>query len=394
MKYKGCISHAKAQRRKGARRSFCVDVNKVMIEQVANAFERKDYSTAAKLLKQLLKESPENPWVKFYVGRLHEVSSKRQDAEKIYRQLLRSTTNTKILTQARQGLQRLQEIEQEERQRAIAQAKSEPNDTELGVLVLEPLSNELKTQAAPKFAQIMQIDAYTARLMLPSRGWKLYRTGQVGELKFYGTQLQKAGIPCFWATLAAIEQIQVFQVQHFAKSAANTTIVCRNQTNQLGSLTFNWSEVKARVVGLLPIFEQVVDVDVRRKLERKTQTQDYAQFCDLHLPGRGCILRLYDNGYEFQQGIEITSQASQNTIRINWNSLLAWVEQQLPQVKVWSDFKPFAETLLDQTEMLGNIQSHIHLFRREKTNWDPAFHLYSGLVFLNGEIETRGARGE
>ncbi|NEU78676.1 tetratricopeptide repeat protein [Nostoc sp. UIC 10630] len=353
-----------------------------MIEQVAIAFDHKDYQTAAKLLKQLLIESPDNPWVQFYLGRLHEVSGKHQDADKIYRQLLQDTTNTKIVSLARQGLQRLQEIEIEQRQRAISQAKSEPNNTELGVLVLEPLSNEMKTDASRKFAQIMQLDPYTARLLMPSRGWRLYRTGQVGELKFYGKQLQQAGIPCFWASLAQIQQIQVYQVKHFQESTPQATVVCCNDTNQLGSLTFDWSEVTARVVGLLPIFEQVVDVDARRKLEWKTQTQDYAQFCDLHLPGRRCILRFYDNGYEFQQGLKIIPQASQNTIRINWNSLSSWIDQQLPQVKIWSDFTSFADTTLDQTEMLGHIKSHIHLFRREQTNWDSAFHLYSGLVFL------------
>ncbi|MBD2510896.1 tetratricopeptide repeat protein [Nostoc muscorum FACHB-395] len=353
-----------------------------MIEQVAIAFDHKDYQTAAKLLKQLLIESPDNPWVQFYLGRLHEVSGKHQDAEKVYRQLLQDTTNTKIVSLARQGLQRLQEIEIEQRQRAISQAKSEPNNTELGVLVLEPLSNEMKTDASRKFAQIMQLDPYTARLLMPSRGWRLYRTGQVGELKFYGKQLQQAGIPCFWASLAQIQQIQVYQVKHFQESTPQATVVCCNDTNQLGSLTFDWSEVTARVVGLLPIFEQVVDVNARRKLEWKTQTQDYAQFCDLHLPGRRCILRFYDNGYEFQQGLKIIPQASQNTIRINWNSLSSWIDQQLPQVKIWSDFTSFADTTLDQTEMLGHIKSHIHLFRREQTNWDSAFHLYSGLVFL------------
>ncbi|MCG6135495.1 MAG: tetratricopeptide repeat protein [Nostoc sp. LLA-1] len=353
-----------------------------MIEQVASAFERQDYHTAAKLLQQLLKESPENPWVQFYLGRLHEVTQKHQNAEKIYRQLLRNTTNTKIVTQARQGLQRLQELAQEERQRAIAKATAQPSNSELGLLVLEPLTNELKTIAAPKFAQIMQLDPYTARLVLPSRGWRGYRTGQVGELEFYGTQLQQAGIPCFWTTIAAIQKIQVFQVKYFSESDTEATVVCSNQENQLGSLSFQWSEVSARVVGLLPIFEEVVDVNARRQLERKTQTQDYAQFCDLHLPERNCIVRLYDHGYEFQQGVEITPQVSQNTIRINWNSLLKWIEQHLSQTKIWSDFTPFAETVLDQTEMLGIIQPHIHLFRREKTNWDPAFHLYSGLIFL------------
>jgi Tetratricopeptide repeat len=353
-----------------------------MIEQVAIAFEHKDYQTAAKLLKQLQKESPENPWVQYYLGRLHEVSQKPQNAEKIYRQLLRDTTNAKVVTLARQGLRRLQEMELEERQRAISQATAQPDSTELGVLVLEPLNNELKTEASRKFAEIMSVDPYTARLLLPSRGWRLYRIAPVGELKFYGKQLQQAGIPCFWATIAQIQQIQVYQVKYFQDSTPLATVVCRNEINQLGSLTFDWSEVTARIVALLPIFEQVIDVDARRKLEWKTQTQDYAQFCDLHLPGRRCILRFDDKGYEFQQGLKIIPQASQNTIRINWNSLSSWIDQQLPQVKIWSDFRSFADTTLDQTEMLGHIKSHIHLFRREQTNWDSAFHLYSGLVFV------------
>ncbi|MBF2009420.1 tol-pal system YbgF family protein [Chlorogloeopsis fritschii PCC 9212] len=353
-----------------------------MIDLVATAFEQKDYRTAAKLLKQLLKESPENPWVQFYVGRLHEVSAKRQEAEKIYRRLLRDTTNAKIVTQARQGLQRLQEVEKEERIRAITKATADADNSELGVLILEPISNELKTEAAQKLAQIMQLDSYSARLVLPSRGWRLYRSGAIGELKFYGEQLKNAGIPCFWAKLADIERIQVFQVNYFEEYTPKVTVVCCNQDNRLGSLCFDWLEVKGRVQGLLPIFEQVVDRDVRGKLERKTQTQDYFQFCDLHIPGRGCILRIYDQGYKFQKGVELAPQNSENTIRMNWNNLLSLMDRQLPQVKVWSDFTTFAETALDQTEVLDNIEPHLHLFRREKTNWDTAFHLYSGLVFL------------
>ncbi|MEA5553688.1 tetratricopeptide repeat protein [Anabaena cylindrica UHCC 0172] len=353
-----------------------------MLEEVTAAFERKDYQTAATLLKPLLKESPENPWVQLYLGRLHEVSGKRQQAEKTYRQLLRLTSHNKILAQARQGLQRLEEIKQEEKQRAISQATAEPTNTEQGILILEPISNELKTIAAPKLAQIMQIDAYTARLILPSRSWRIYRNGKIGEIQFYGTQIQQAGIPCFWLTIPQIQQIQVFQVQYFSELQPKPTVICRNAENQLGSFSFDWSEITDRIVGLLPIFEQVVDVNARRQLERKTQTQDYAQFCDLHLPNRNSILRIYDKGYEFQKGLEITPQANQNTIRINWNSLINWVEHQLPQVKVWSEFKSFGETVLDQSEMLNQIPSHIHLFRREKSNWDSAFHLYSGIVFL------------
>lgn len=365
----------------------------LMIEQVAIAFERKDYPTAAKLLKQLLKESPEDPLVQFYQGRLYEVANKRREAENIYRRLLKSTQNNKIVSLARQGLQRIREVEQEEKQRAIAHATAEPCNTEQGVLILEPFSNELRAIAAAKFAEIMQLDIYNARLVLPSRSWKFYRTGRVGELKFYGTQLQQAGIPCFWTAISAIEQIQVFQVKYFLESQPKVTVICSNHTNQLGSLTFDWSEVSARVMGLLPIFEDVVDVGAWGKLERKTQTQDYIHFYDLHLPGRRCILRLYDQGYEFQQGIKIAATFSQNTIRINWNNLTNWMNSYLADVRVWSDFTHFAESVLEQKEMLRNIHSHIHLYRREKSNWDSAFHLYSGLVFMRlGAGEKEGEK--
>jgi hypothetical protein len=111
-------------------------------------------------------------------------------------------------------------------------------------------------------------------------------------------------------------------------------VVCQNEQGQLGSVTFNWSEVTQRVPGLLPIFEQVVDLDHRGKLKRKTQTQDYAQFCDLHLPQRRCILRLHDQGYEFQRGVKIAPKPGQTTTRINWNSLLSFLDQQLPQARV------------------------------------------------------------
>lgn len=353
-----------------------------MLEEVTAAFERKEYQTAAKLLKPLLKESPDNPWLQFYLAQLQEVSGKQQEAEKIYRQLLKTTVNNKILLQARQGLQRLQTFQQQERQKAITQSTAEPANAEPGILILEPIANQQKTIVAPKLAKIMQVDAYTARLMLPSRSWRVYRTGKIGELQYFGKQLQQAGVSCFWLKISQIQAIQVYQVKHFAKSLQNPNVVCLNSENQLTSVSFDWSEISARVMGLLPIFEQVVDINVRGKLERKIQTQDYAHFCDLHLAARKLILRIYDNGYEFQQGLEIIPQATHNTIRINWNNLIQWLDKKIPQVQVWSEFQPFGETVLDQTELLNQIPSHIQLFRREKTNWDVAFHLYSGIVFL------------
>ena len=368
-----------------------------MIDQVADAFERQDYRTAARLLKQLIKQEPKNPWVQLYVGRLHEATGKLESAETVYRQLLRGTTISKIISQARQGLKRIETREQEQRQKALAEATSDPNSGELGLLVLEPIAAAAKTEAVPKFARIMQIDAYSARLQLPTRGWRLYRTGPVGELNFYVSSLRDLSIPCFCATVADIKKINVFNVHYFdeASQISQGTVVCQNEQGLLGSLTFNWSEITQRVEGLLPLFDEVVDRDARGNLQRKTQTLDYVQFCDLHLPGRNSILRLGDRNYQFQQGITLSSKPLQQpqlrlqapslepgTTRNNWNNLLDFLNQKLPQVPACSDFKTFAETAIDFREMLSHLPSHIDLFRRKETPWDPAFQLYSGLVFL------------
>ena len=386
-----------------------------MIDQVADAFDRKDYRTAAQLLKQLVKQEPQNPLVRLYVGRLHEATGKLEAAETVYRQLLQNTTNPKIMSQARQGLGRLEAMEQERRRQALAQATADPSRSELGVLVLEPISSEVKQAAAQKFARIMQLDPYTARLQLPTRGWRLYRTGPVGELQFYVSSLRQQSIPCFSAALADIQKINVFGINYFSDSVTNSgstkpavatlralgnhasqaTVVCKNTEGQQGSLSFNWSEVTQRVEALLPLFDEVVDRDARHNIQRKTQTMDYVQFCDLHLPQRNSILRLSDRNYQFQQGIALSPKQknsqngrqhepplNQTTTRMNWNNLLDFLNRQLPQIPVWSDFTTFAETAVDYKEMLGHLPSHIDLFRREETPWDPAFQLYSGLVFL------------
>lgn len=365
-----------------------------MIDQVADAFERKDYRTAAGLLKQLVKQEPKNPLVRLYVGRLHEATGKLEAAETVYRQLLQGTTNPKIMSQARQGLGRIEAIEQQRRKQALAQATADPNSAELGILVLEPIQADVKQAAAQKFARIMQLDSYTARLQLPTRGWRLYRTGQIGELQYYVALLRDAEIPCFAVTVAKIQELNVFRLNYFADSSANShtpeaTVVCQNDQGQLGSLTFNWSEVSHRVEGSLPLFDEVVDWDARRNLQRKTQILDYVQCCDLHLPSRNSILRLCDRNYQFQQGMNFSQNPErqqplphQTTTRSNWHNLLSFLKCQLPQTPVWSDFTSFAETALDYKEMLGRLPSHIDLFRREDTLWDPAFQLYSGLVLI------------
>jgi thioredoxin-like negative regulator of GroEL len=157
-----------------------------------------------------VQQEPKNPLVRLYVGRLHEATGKLEAAETVYRQLLQDTTNPKIMAQARQGLGRVEAMEREQRQQALAQATADPRSTELGVLVLEPITAEAKQVAAQKFARIMQLDPYSARLQLPTRGWRLYRTGPVGELQFYVSSLRDADIPCFAASLADIQGTECF----------------------------------------------------------------------------------------------------------------------------------------------------------------------------------------
>jgi tetratricopeptide (TPR) repeat protein len=361
-----------------------------MLDQVAAAFERRDYQTASQLLKELLKESPQNPWVQLYAARLQEVSGKFSAAEEIYRRLLRDTTNPKLATQARQGIERIKQLQKEQRQQAIAQASADPSNNEPGFLVLESVTGDARNTAIQSLAQVMKLDVYTARLLLPSRGWRLYRSGITGELQVYGQELRKAGVPVFWASLAQLQKIQVFQVKFFQSISPKATVVCRNEHDQLGSLVFDWAEVSQRVEGMIPVFEQVLTLGYRDRLERKEATQDFTHFCDLHLPGRRCILRLHDIKYEFHQGIPVISKQAavdrndRNTTRTNWNNLLALLNRQMPNQPVWSDFTSFAETAEDFDVPLSRLKSHIHLPRTSDSHWDPAFQLYTGMIFLRG----------
>jgi tetratricopeptide (TPR) repeat protein len=359
----------------------------LMLDQVAAAFDRQDYKTAAQLLKQLRQQSPDNVWVRFYMGRLQEVSGKLEAAATAYRQLLQETTNPKVVAQAREGLKRLNTEAKAQRQEAIAQATADPTNAGMGFLVLESIAAEAKATAAQNFGRIMKLDAYMARMILPSRGWRLYRVGALGELQLYGQELRQAGIPAFWVALAAIQKIRVFRVQYFQAASPQPTVLCKNEADQLGSLTFEWSEVTNRVEGLLPIFEDVVDVGIRNKLTHREATQDYAQVIDLHLPQRNCILRFCDRAYQFQNGIVFDASqdgdlsTAQSTLRIRWNQLTGFLKERSTARPIGSDFTPFAETALEHLDLVKDFPAYVDLFRKAPTHWDNAFQLYSGLIF-------------
>ena len=378
------------------------------INQIAAALEGKDYKQAAQLIKQLQKESPENPWVQYYIARYYELTNNLEKAQTTYKQILRDITNPKIVSQTRQGIQRIETAQQNLRQQAIQTAKNDPSNLEPGLLILEPVSPEKKPAAVQNISRIFKIDAYTTRMQIQSRGWRLYKTGPIAELRIYGQELLKAGIPVFWATLSDIQKIQIFRVQHF-QSLSSPAVVCKDKLDRLGTIEFNWSEVTQRVEGLLPMFIEIMDYSPHRRKDQfrhREIRQDYAQICDLHIPSRNCILRISDQSYEFQQGVDFTQiaadipalahpknqksrsqkskQIPQSTTRINWNRLLEILDQQL-DVTVWSEFTSFAETAIDYTQMLSKIESHVEVERKSETPWDPAFQLYSGLAFLRNQ---------
>ena len=378
------------------------------INQIAAALESKDYKQAAQLIKQLQKESPENPWVQYYIGRYYELTNNLEKAQTTYKQILRDITNPKIVSQTRQGIQRIETAQQDLRQQAIQTAKNDPSNLEPGLLILEPVSPEKKAAAVQNISRIFKIDAYTTRMQIQSRGWRLYKTGPIGELRIYGQELLNAGIPVFWATLSDIQKIQIFRVQNF-QSLSSPAVVCKDKLDRLGAIEFNWSEVTQRVEGLLPMFIEIMDYSPHRRKDQfrhREIRQDYAQICDLHIPSRNCILRISDQSYQFQQGVDFTQisadipalahpknqksrsqkskQIPQSATRINWNHLLEILDQQL-DVTVWSEFTSFAETAIDYTQMLSKIESHVEVDRKSETPWDPAFQLYSGLAFLRNQ---------
>jgi hypothetical protein len=364
------------------------------------------------LVSTPLSSQPDDPMVQLCAAQQQEDNDELDEALVTYRLLLKSAIGSKILTEARQGIDRIEDIQKQVRLQAQASARAGIEDNlEPGFLILEPIELDQKQAAAVKFAQIMGIDPYSARLQLPSRGWRLYRTGTMGELKFYQQQLQQAEIPCFSVSRQDIQQqLFVFKVNHFQSFRPQASIVCTDDRSEIRIFNFDWSEVTQMVTGLLPIFEEVVEIDLNNRTSRKPKILDYVHICDIQLRGRRSIFRLCSQTYEFseykqlvthnrsqffssQLSTQLTgqlegesvSQRLSSTSRDNWKNLITQIESRCPDIKVWKDFTSFAETAMGHREMLGHINPHLELLRRADSLWDKAFHLYSTSSMLRGQ---------
>lgn len=372
------------------------------LDHVIEAFKRKDYRTAARLLNPLLSSHPREPWVQLYAARLHELAGRLDVAEPIYRELLRNTANPNpnILAQARQGLQRIETHERDRRQAALDRARTAPesvNQTKArpGILILEPIAPEARKAAAQQFARIFDLDPYTARLQLPGRDWRLFRTGNFGELRVYADELMTHGIPCFCVDELKARSLKTFTIEHFQSVDPHAVAVCKNDQRQLGSLAFRWSEVTQRVLGMVPVMESVIDLNARGQIIRREAAQDFVPLLDLHLADRGCILRLCESAYQFDRGVAFTPMGfsptsfvdraddGRPTRRTQWNALCAFVAQQTPAATVLDGFAGFAETALDCRELLDRLTPQIPVPRRDARPMpeDAAFALYSAISF-------------
>jgi hypothetical protein len=368
-----------------------------MLEQAASALNRQDYQTAAKLIAVLVEQRPDDHQVQLYSAKLQEATDRIDNALEIYRMLLQHAVNLKITAEARQGIQRIERIQSQSQADALAQARAgSKENTAPGYLVLEPMSQEHKQAVVAKFAAIMELDPYSARLQLPSRGWRLYRLGQMSELEFYRDRLLQAEIPCFCVSQPDTQQVFVFQVGHFQSFHPQGSIVCSDDRSELRTFNFNWSEVTQIVSGMLPIFEEVMEIDARNRTYRKPKILDYVHVCDLQLRDRRSIFRLCSQTYDFSEYKQALHQHRDRldrgdfdglsnrqsipaTSRDNWKNVMAQIGERLADVPHQNNFTPFADTAIGYPEAIGRIEPHLELLRRADSNWDRAFHLYSML---------------
>ncbi len=362
-----------------------------LLDAVTQSFDRRDYRSATAALKQLWKLQPENPWVQLYRGKLYEVGGNLVQATTTYKNLLKAVPIPKVMAQARQGLDRVAHLEQEQRSREISLAISSPDQQQEGILILEAIDPSIRPQASQALAQIMGIDPYSARMQLPNRGWRIYRMGPVGKMKLYGQQMNAQGIPAFWITNEKLTKPQLFQVQTIQSDGPKVELLCQNSEGKRGIVSFTWNEVNQAVKGRLPIHDRVLEFDpLRREISRRSRKEDvrdYALVLDLHLKQRNCILRFCDRTYQFDQGVDFTPDIplAQAVTRSQWNGMNDWITSELKQKNIWDEFNAFKETAIEFPHLLKSIDPGFYLPSQEigqnNSRTNPSFHLYSLLAF-------------
>lgn len=353
-----------------------------MFEEINEAFESKEYQKVENLLLEIEEEGQDNPWFQYYQAYLEESKNNLTKAEEIYLKILKNSLNPnpQLFSKIRNGIDRIKKTRAKQKEKKIKEFQEITETEELGVLILKPIPTENKKVAAQKMAKIIDTNVYSAKMLIPSRSLKFYRTGKLAELKYYESQFNKASIPCFCVNLRAINSIIIYQVKYIKSSNQNLIFVCQNNSQKEEVILIKWSDINNRIKALLPLFDSVVEIGRKGKSTRKTTTIDYAEFFDLHINNQNLILRLNDQTYEFDKGIDLPVE--ENTTKNKWMKLSKFFEKNIPNIKVWSDFTLFGEGVIGFPQMLKQINSNVDLFRREESVWDASFQLYSGSIFL------------
>lgn len=356
-----------------------------MQEAIAAALKQKNFRTAAKLLQQWQQQDAKDPRFLLMAGQYQEATNHWEKAEKTYLKVLQQVTNPKLMSQARQGIQRVQTHFAQAKETALDTARAQPDGQAPGLMCLEPVQGEERQAAAQGLAKVMGIDAYMARLQIPSRSWRLYRVGPIGDLQYYSQALSEAQTPAFWVKQRDIKDLQTFRVQNFRRVQPQPEVICTNIDGQTGAIAFNWSEISQIVVGQIPLFESVVDRGAWGKLKRAEKTQDYAEVVDLHCHSRRCILRLCDRTYDFRRGNPLPNAENIPdrglSMRPQWQALVQYVRDRVPG-PVHDGFTKFGDNAMEFIDLLPPLKHQLDLARVKESNWDPAFHLYSGLHFM------------
>lgn len=352
-----------------------------MFPEIKLAIDKENYDQARKILTQLAREDHNNLWVKYYQSLILEKEENLKEAETNYRQIIKDSIypDPNLIKLIRDGIERIVNVYKQVKQEKINEFKDIENSDDLAVLFLQPVTLDEKKILAPKLAKIMEIDHYTATLQIPTRTWRLYKTGNLGELNYWQSELSQVDIPCFCESIKNLNKIVVYQAKYIIEDSENVTILIENNLEKEQEITFKWEDINNKVQGLIPIFESTLYVDARGKPLRKQSILDYGQFYDLHLLSENLILRFSDSFYKFDQGLSLTKQ--EKTAKEKWQILLDFFAHKIPNKPLWSDFTIFGEAVINFPEMLKQVEANINLFHREENIWDEAFQLYSCLIF-------------
>ena len=213
------------------------------------------------------------------------------------------------------------------------------------------------------------------------------------EMSFYAHQLQAAGVPAFALSIEQLNQPEIIQVKSIGSFSPKAQITALNGYGTDFSRSYQWSEVRSIISGIIPIFEEITQTSVsttKTKIQYKSQILDYVQVWDLHLPRQKAILRICSQNYTFPQS---EKKAGIVSSRENWQKLIEKIREYTPQAQHWKDFTPFAETALEYPETLEKISAHLQLVRRQPSLWDQSFQLYSGAIFARNQSSSQ-ARSE